>query len=180
MIKEVLLLFVVSAFLTSCGAQRNLPPSEHAALPKTLRVKNVLIIGAGSAASSVFMDNLSKSFRALLTTKGVATDYIFAGNRKPGSRFDNRALDRLNYDAYLILYPLNSANIVMNRAYPLAKVPNSYQQRFSVQTYLRTDKEKPVWEGRLQVDLDPTDKEKYKEICYYLFNYLPLDYPSFP
>jgi hypothetical protein len=183
MVKVVLLSSVVFLLLASCGAQRNLSTEVYANAGKST-VKKVLIIGAGSAASRVFMDNFSKSMAGLLNEKGVAAQYIFREYVKPGTQFDRRALDSLDYDAYIVLYPINTADLTMNREgrIPIwngfsvkGYAPNIYKQAFSVQAYLKTDKTKPVWEARLPVDLDPIEKEQYNDICYYIFNYLPLD-----
>lgn len=176
------LLYIILIFLTSCGASKKMRSSgDYASSEK------VLLIGAGPVASKLFMENLSKNIAGRLNKKKIESNLLFLENSKPGSQFDKKALDSLDHDAYIILNPLDSANFVMNRtgqipfyvgtrinAHINVLVPNSYKQKFSVQIYMKTDKTKPVWEGRLQVELDPTDEEKYNDISAYILNYLPV------
>ena len=118
-----------------------------------------------------------------LHKKGMKGDFIFLEKVKPGTQFDKRTLDSLDYAAYIIYNPFDSADLEMNRAkknylignaYVFGVSPNTYQQKFSVQIYNKTDKSKPVWERLLQFNFDPTEKDQYNEISYLVLNYLPF------
>jgi hypothetical protein len=177
MIRQSLLPSIILIVLASCGAQKNLRPSKDDAPSE-----KILIIGAGSVASEIFMENLTKNITVRLN-KRIGSHLIFLKNIKPGSPFNKTSLNSLDYDAYIIFYPLDSSKLVMNRTGQIpffggtrlnALVPNSYKQKFLVQIYMKTDKAKPVWETSLHVDLDPIDEEKYNDISSYILNYLPL------
>lgn len=178
MIRQALIPFIILILLTSCGAQKKLLPSKE-----NNPTENVLIIGAGSVASRIFMDNLWKNLDGRLNKRKIKTNLVFVENSKPGAQFDRPVLDSLNYDAYIIFYPVNSADLTMNGTTKIPLVygasvnaisPNYYKQEFSVQIYMKADKAKPVWEKNLPVDIDLLDEKNYDQISAYILNYLPL------
>ena len=178
MIKQALLPFIILMVLASCGAQKNSLTAKDYGPPE-----RVLIIGAGSVVSEIFMENLTENITARLNKKRIESNIVFLKNIKAGTPFDQSSLDSSGYDAYIIFHPLDNSKIVMNRArqvtlYRWVRIkaisPHSYKQNFLVQIYMKADKVKPVWETSLQVDLDPTDKEEYNGISSYILNYLPL------
>jgi hypothetical protein len=176
MIREAFFTSIIFIFFTSCGTQKNSHQSKA-----YVSSEKVLIIGAGSIATKIFMENLSKNMANRLNKEKIASNSIFFENTKPGSRLNKVALDSFDYDAYIIFYPTDGANLVMNRTVPAFSVPrinavapNSYQQEFTVQIYMKADKTKPVSEMSLHVDLDPTDDQELNKISSYILNYLPL------
>ena len=99
-------------------------------------------------------------------------------NIKPGSQFDKTALDSLAYDAYIILYPLDNANLTMKRTtiFPVLHgiQPNTFIQEFSIQIYMKADKNNPAWKGNIQINIDLSKEEKYNDVSSYILNHLPL------
>jgi hypothetical protein len=186
-----LIFFIVAVIiLTGCGAQKNSASLKYEPIDtvKKITVKKILIVGAGSSVSRIFLENLSDDMIGVLKDAHVIGNFKFLENLKPESHIDMAFVDSLEYDAYIVFSPIDKASFQLNQArkfhlplwnaYVYGLSSNSYRQTFALSTYVKTNTLSLVWETSFIADFDPTDKEKYKFITNDILGTLYIHYFS--
>lgn len=138
---------------------------------EVLQLKNVLIVGTGSVAAEVFLDNLATEVATSLKSMGIRSDFSYVGRRLRKLNIDS--VKQAGYDAYLVFDAANDAYLNMTKEQFVAFGPgitargygNQYAQRFTVALYHDSEPQQTIWEAELAVDIDLAHDGMYPRIA---------------
>jgi len=133
-------------------------------------ISRVLIVGGGPVGSRVFMENLSEEMIQSFKKKGIECEYSYVG--KPNSHIKLDTLINSKYDSYIVFDPKNIDYLNMtNPKYETSvgtAYGNQYVEEFLVSLYSNKPPEL-IWQGKLSLDFDLANEEKYKKISQLIF-----------
>lgn len=151
---------------------------EKMSLKSDETISSLLISGAGSTPSRVFLDNMSTELISQLSKKDIRADYIYLGKIPKYSTVDMDTLIKKKYNAYLLFYPTDTSFVNNNKDQAEVWVPlpggysksavlagNQYKENFWVQLYLENGSVQKVWKGILYLDFDFGHSSKYPGIA---------------
>ncbi|MBS1749607.1 MAG: hypothetical protein JST63_06870 [Bacteroidetes bacterium] len=156
------------------------------------RFDSILIIGAGSTATRIFLDDLVTRLTEKLDTKNVVTEYIYLGE---SNKMISDFLDTLNnadYKVIMVFYPGEQASLYTKNhigvnfvpfGYPYLLGPArkdrlNYEEEFLIVLYENNQRKKDFWKASLKVHNDPGKRRHAKKIsnwiltCFKKNNYL--------
>jgi hypothetical protein len=187
---------IAFTILWGCTPKNNIAKTNFSNLggpSAKLNVHNILITGAGSMASRLFLENLTEALTLKFKKEGSITQYHFLENTNLNDSFKLETVDSFHYDVLIVLFPITAANLTINHAnepvFPLrfdallgrpGLSPNNYQQLFGVSVYSRIIHPKLVWRTGLNLNFDlAEDRDTYKEITKFIFKELSDNYFNF-
>jgi hypothetical protein len=149
------------------------------------KIKSILLVGVGSTPSRLFLENLSteiiKSFKRL----NITCDYTYEGKIPRGSHVDLREIVTTDYNAYLVINPIDTSYIDAHKdvgifATPLpggygasgSVIGNQYKEDFYVELYTNNSLLNKVWQAELKLDFDVVNKDNYVKITKEIFDRL--------
>lgn len=153
---------------------------------------SILIIGAGSTATRIFLEDLVTRLTEKLDAKNVVTQYIYLGE---GNKVINEFLDTLknpDYKVIMVFYPGEQASLYTKNHIGVNYVPFgysyflglsrndrlNYKEEFLIVLYENNQIKKDFWKASLKVHNDPGKKRHAKKIsnwiltCFKKNNYL--------
>jgi hypothetical protein len=138
-----------------------------------VRISNVLMVGSGTVASEVFLENLSAELIQSFKTRGVPTEFTFMGKMPPSASLPLESLIQDKFDTYLVFKSSNNAYLDMSKEkvkvygpdnMTRKKYGNQYAERYTVTLYHKKEKIQAIWQGDLAIDFDLANSSRYKEI----------------
>jgi hypothetical protein len=143
------------------------------------KIKRVLFVGVGSTVSRLFLENLSPEVIQLLARSHVQCDFTYAGKISRRSHVNVNKLVTSEYDAYLVLNPMDTAYINTNKDVAIVATPlpggygasgsvmgNQYIEDFYVELYTNSNLLiTKVWQAQLKVDFDIANPGRYQKIA---------------
>ncbi len=182
MLNLKLSLFIVVIFISGCvviptyKARISLNPTSQN--HQEVQINNVLLIGTGSVASKVFLENLSAEMMRSFSSKGIESEFSYIGKIPPTTALKLDSLKQDKYDSYLVFKSANASYLDMTKVKFIAISPaamatrygNQYAETFTVTLYNGKDKQQIIWQGELDVDFDIANDSRYKQISKLIFN----------
>ena len=182
MLTRKLLPFIVIFFVSGCvviptyKARISLIPTRE--YNSEVQVKDLLIIGTGSVASQIFLENLSAEMKQSLQIKGIQADFSYMGKIPDAADINIDKLKQDKYDSYLVFMANNESYLDMTKEKFTGIGPgvtatgygNQYVETFTVVLYNGKVKHEVIWQGKLAVDFDIANNSRYKQISGLIFN----------
>ena len=150
-----------------------------------VRITDLLLVGAGSTASRLFLENLSAEMIKLFARYHVQCDFTYAGKIPRGSRINFNNLITSRYDAYLVLSPIDTSymNTFKSEAVIASPIPgsygalgsvigNQYKENYYIELYSNNNLLNRIWEAELKVDFDVANPGRYQKIAKEIFTRL--------
>jgi hypothetical protein len=145
--------------------------------------KRIFIVGAGSIASRVFLENLSNKLIEDLGMKGIKAEYYYLGKKERGSAFDIKNLPIKGFDALIVFNPTDTS-VAKVGAKSLDSIPGhagikigssilfggtsstymyyvNYKEKFDILLYETINTSNPIWEASLKVNGDFSKNKIY-------------------
>lgn len=178
--RSLLIIFFTIVF-TSCVIPTYLGKSklkETEVKKSDVRLSHVLIVGAGSTASRLFLENLSTELTKLLAQNNIQSDFRYVGKIPRGSLLNLKEMTSSKYNGYLVLNPTDTSYTYTDKEVGYAATPlpagyagygtisgNQYIEEFNLQFYTSSDSLTKVWQGELLVDFDFATSGRYQKIA---------------
>ena len=145
-----------------------------------LQIRRVLLIGTGSSASGIFLDNLSAEMIRSLGSKDIRSAFKYIGKVPQSTTLKIDSLKEDIYDSYLVFNAANDLYLDMTKAKFTAIGPgatvtgygNQFKETYTVTLYNGGQKEQILWQGELAVDFDIVNSSRYKQISQLILNEL--------
>ena len=150
-----------------------------------IKITRVLVVGVGSTASRLFMENLSTELIKLFTRSQIQCDFSYEGKIPRGTHINLENIFSSQYDTYLVLNPVDTSYINTQKNVAFFETPlpggygatgnvigNQYKEDYYVELYANNDTHNKVWQAELKVDFDVANPDKYKKIAKEIFNNL--------
>jgi hypothetical protein len=143
-------------------------------------INNVLLIGTGTMASQIFLDNLSTELIRSFKAKSITADYSYKGKVPDLLTLKIDSLVTDQYDTYIVFKSINNSLLDMDKVKYAAVGPgtygtgygNQYAEKFTIMLYTKKEKPELLWQGHLDVDFDLANDTRYKKIARLLMNEL--------
>jgi hypothetical protein len=164
------LLFLGLVFFTASIKAQKISLTETKTNSTIKKYNSILIIGGGSTASRLFLDNLSEKLIAILLTKNITCEYKYIGNIERGEQITDLPIFDNKHDGYLLFNPTdtsimkittstNGGSIFSN---DINNAPGghlysrkvSYEETFDISFYDNENKKTSIWEAELTVNAD--------------------------
>jgi hypothetical protein len=128
---------------------------------------SLLIVGAGSSVTRIFLDELTYKLENTLGSKNITSSYLYLGKTMEEAKKEFAKIPLSNYKTILLILP-DTASLfdVEHRDYGgyVGPVPYSipvtkvfYHQHFNIELYLNDTKLKQIWTASAEVESDPTN-----------------------
>ena len=178
MYKKYIFLFLLIVELTNCSIlnaqQINLTETKKNTIEK--KFKNVLIIGAGSTATRLFLDNLTRNLIEALNKEKIEATYYYDGKLDRNTQIEFKNFVNEKYDGYIV-FNLSDTSYVhtKNKTLPLSIPVSSaggtaqinlnysrlrYAENFLIEFFEYSNTKVSVWEATLKLNFD-FSKEKF-------------------
>lgn len=131
------------------------------------KISSVLIVGAGSTASRLFLENLSTDIIQLFTQQGIHCEFNYVGKIPRGSHVNLKTIANPKYDSYLVLSPMDTSFVDIHKSVAVFATPlpggygasgsligNQYKEDYYAGFYTSGSSLNKVWGGELKVDFD--------------------------
>jgi hypothetical protein len=179
--------YILIIFLQGCVViptyTAHISVNETSGIEPAVPMHNVLLIGTGPVASQVFLDNLSSVMIQTFENKGVHAEFSYIGKLHTSS---TRKLDSLvnnKFDAYLIFKASDSSKLDMSKTKSAiigpgivgSHVGNQYAEKYRLLLYQKKEDMRLVWNGRLNIDFDLANDNRYQHISNIIFKALAKD-----
>ncbi len=148
--------------------------------------KKIFIVGAGTIASRVFLENLSSKLIENLKKKGIDAEYSYLGKTEKDIILDFKNLQTKGFDAIFFFNPTGTSKTKIG-AKSLDSIPGhtgakiaslilfgntastykyfvNYMEIFNISIFDITNTSNPIWEAFLGVDGNFSKKKMYKKI----------------
>ena len=141
------------------------------------KITSVLLVGAGSTASRLFLENFSVEMIKSFAGANIKCDFTYIGKIPRGSHVNLNEVYKPQYDAYLLLNPIDTSYVDKNKqvAFFAAPLPgggartgstygNQYKENYYIELYTNNLVTK-IWQAELDVDFDFAKPDRYKIIA---------------
>lgn len=145
------------------------------------KIKNLLVVGVGSTASRLFLENLSFEIKKIFAREDIRCDFTYAGKIPRRSHIDMSTIVTSQYDTYLVINPIDTSfiNAHKSKAMFVSPLPggysasgsvigNQFKENYYVELYTNDSLEK-LWQAELKVDFDVAHSDKFKKIAGAIF-----------
>jgi hypothetical protein len=134
------------------------------------KFKNVLIIGAGSTATRLFLDNLTRNLISALNKDKVEATYYYDGKLDRQTQIDFKTFVNIKYDGYIV-FNLSDTSYVYkkNKTIPVG-IPVTqngsvaqlnlnfsklrYAEDFLIEFFEYSNTKVSIWEAVLKLNFD--------------------------
>ncbi len=175
------LFLIVSALMSydSINAQKiTLTETKKNIIQK--KFNNILIIGAGSTATRLFLDNLTQDLIKELNRKNIEATYYYDGKLDRNTQINFKNFINEKYDAYIV-FNLSDTSYVhkKNKSLPL-NIPISsgggtaqinlnysklrYAEDFLIEFFEYSNSKVSLWEAVLKLNFDFSKEKFYHNI----------------
>lgn len=181
------LFFIVFLFIHPCLFSQRIKKTsfeEITADPSNQKFDSILIIGTGSTATRIFLDDLVTELTEKFDTRNVVTTYRYLGNKR---EMLNEFLDtfrNMDYKVIMIFQPGERASMYtksskgvyylplgdMNFVSPGRKEKLNYEEEFLIVLYENNQGKRDFWKASLKVHSDPGKSRLAKKISNWIFS----------
>ena len=179
----ILFVLILVVNFTSANAQKKvfiLTESKTDTIHQ--RFQSILILGAGSTVTRVFLDRLSEELIKKLNSEKINSEYYYLGKDIDTLSETFISITKKDYDAILIFNPddtarfkstskerrnvitLPSTGVEYTLIGKTTSIKTSYHQSFNLNLYSYEDKSKSLWEANLIVDFNMGRLSNYQKI----------------
>ncbi len=185
MLKFLLKITFVCTIFSGCVIPTYLGKStltEKRVNKNAVKITNLLIVGVGSTASRVFLENLSVKIIKLFVHSNIPCDFTYAGKISRGEQVNLKDIITFQYNSYLVLNPVDTSYMDTNKQVAMYGTPlpggyagtgsimgNQYKEDFDVELYSSSHIVNRVWQAELKVDFDIANADRYKKIAKEIF-----------
>jgi hypothetical protein len=142
------------------------------------KIKNILLIGVGTSATRIFLDDLNDHIIKELNNDGVLTKYYFLGKSIAEERSGFDTIDKAGFDVVLFFLPKGESLFdVQGKTYrnksktaigpittKIAKSQVYYEQDFNFLLCMPTGNLKEIWTASVRVSCDLTKSKNAKKV----------------
>ena len=179
----ILFVGIILQNLSSVNAQKKVFTLKETQIDTVNKeFKSILILGSGSTATRIFLDNLSEVLIKKLKSEKIKSVYYYLNKASDTLSETFIAISKNDYDAILIFNPEDTAifksiskvnknhislpTIIGNYTAisPTTSITTSYHQSFNLNLYSHDDKSKALWEANLVVDFSMSGLSNYQNI----------------
>jgi hypothetical protein len=159
---------------------------------KEITMHKVLIVGAGSMASRLFLENISSEMMKVFTSKGVESNFLYVGEIPRGTQLKLDTVISSKYDGYIIFNPKDTSYFNARKEKYIAIVPgplgtgfsaggygNQYKEEYFIEAYVNDSSLSLIWRAGLKLNFDFSAQYKYKHISNDIFDQLKINKISF-
>jgi len=149
------------------------------------KITSLLIVGVGSTASRLFLENLSPEIIKLFVRSHIQCNFIYAGKIPRRSHINLKKIIASQYDAYLVLNPIDTSYIDVHKSVAVFASPlpggygasgsvigNQYKEDYYIELYTSNKSLNKVWQAELKVDFDVANPGRYEIIAKEIFDRL--------
>jgi hypothetical protein len=188
MLKSPLKIIIICTIYSSCIIPTYFGKSiltEKRASKSGIKITNLLIVGVGSTASRVFLENLSAEIIKLFVRSQIQCDFTYAGKIPRGEQVNLNDIVVSQYNSYLILNPVDTSYMDTHKNIGTFITPlpggytaagsmmgNQYKEDYDVELYTNNNISNKVLQAELKLDFDVADAGRYKKIAKEIFNML--------
>lgn len=181
------LIFISFLFIHPCLFAQGIKKTtfeEISAGNSNIRFDSVLIIGAGSTATRIFLDDLVTQLTEKFDTKNVVTAYMYLGNK---NEILNEFLDTFknaDYKVIMVFQPKERASLYTknrrginfvqlgDRSFvsPARQGRLNYEGEFIIALYENNQRKRDFWKASLKVHNDPGKSRSAKKISNWILS----------
>ena len=147
------------------------------------KITSLLIVGVGSTASRLFLENLSPEIIKLFGRSHIKCNFFYAGKIPRRTHVNLNKIIVSKYDAYLVLNPIDTSYIDVHKSVAVFASPlpggygasgsvigNQYKEDYYVELYSSNKSLNKVWQAELKVDFDVANPARYEIIAKEIFD----------
>lgn len=188
MYKLLLLAIIFVMTFTSCVIPTYTGKStlkETEVSKSDVKISSVLIAGAGSTASRLFLENLSTELIKHFAQYQIQCDFTYVGKIPRRSYLNLNKVLSSKYNGYLVLNPMDTSYADTHKSVAVVGTPlpggygatgsvigNQYKEDYYAELYINGNSLNKVWQGELKVDFDFATPTRYQKIAKQIFDKL--------
>lgn len=167
---KIIILLIV--FYSTATAQYDISFKENFIDSTEVKLDSILLIGAGSSPTRIFLDNMSKRIINSFTKAKIHSQYEYLGKNSLEAKSNYEKSPYKNYKAILLLLSDSSSFEVHNHVtlgigvtnaatlypYPTRNKYLLNDQTFNCQLFIKKEKMTLIWNGVLHVSCNPSDQ----------------------
>lgn len=180
------LIFIGFLLIHSCLFSQGIKKTtlkELSADNSNIRFDSILIIGTGSTATRIFLNDLVTRLTAKLNTKNVVATYLYLGKKNETLSEFPDTFKNAGYRVIMVFQPKEPASLYTknrrsinllqlgdkNFVSPVRQVKLNYEGEFIIVLYENNQKRRAFWKALLKVHNDPGKRPPAKKISNWIF-----------
>ena len=134
---------------------------------KKVNIDNILIVGAGSTASRLFLENLSTEMIKRFKKNKLSCSFNYVGKIPAASHLKVESFIEPGFETYFIFSPIDTSFVNKMKEKYVAFMPipgigsavgtnygNQYKQKFLLELYTNVEGLQLIWKAELILDFD--------------------------